>query len=1240
MVSVAVFLGNGLNAVSRNSTADTNLEWESYAGWLAFAAGIVQLMTVLGFDSLFRSQQSDAPPWKRAAFRGVLTLVLGLPVIAALHWVAGEDVSRHTAERVPDLKFGDVRTDGRRAFAGVLRDLGRTPTGRPGPTIKTVQAAARASRSTARLRTALVGPPGQEKHLTDPNAWPDRIKTVYGGLAGAALPGPAGKDGDRDRNADDASWKALCTWAKTCDAGAAPGGGTATWSDRVDALQAAEADRQSATWAAYTTALEVERAVWATLLEEVNGRRPGKPGPLVWLADPALTKALVAQVRRHADGPPADASANGRKDKAPPVPEPDDPSTLSDAKREGTARDWIADRAAEFGGRDGSELKLFWDLATRHGLDEPGGAGDDFFKLPRPPEDQARFNHLLLSALYHSLLKAPNDPSTSLVVLPDQRFRWGLLVFTGAFATALLLGWVDFNRHSPSFQFYKDGVRRVFLLVCGLPEKDGLKVDADPLLSDLKPWEVGLPMPLYVATLNARQARLKYGPALPDPGPDGGGEPDDPGADYRLGRAVTRHPAFVFSPLACGGPEVRMQATAGYAGGRLRLSDAVTASGSAVSPYFIDHAWLTWFMTASNLRLGVWLPRPGDYDEPAAREPAAGAAGPRGAAGAKPEPTRAEKFDRARAAVRRTRLTPGKGSWLRRGVRWAFGVPGAFVRGYRGEPDLPARLPAAGALPVLREWLSIFRRNAADDYRWAFVADGGFRDNLGAEQLLRRRCGLIVVSDAGYNHGNSEFTALANLVTLARAELGVEFFDLDAERPLDLDRFVKNADRLAPQQVLALRVRYPDRPATPARGGRPGLPAEPPREGLLVYAQMALTGREDMGLRQAREQFPNFPDEPTGNQVYSAKQVALYRRLGAHVGAILCRNLPPAETAGQRERVLSFADLKERLTLAYLQECGTEGAVADGESSAGRTLGLIGSEAIELTRAENPARTGLPEDATYFPADREVARRLALPVPPDAPAGRAEAADRWLALYDRDADFRLYHDRRAWRLMRGGEDVPRVPRDDPGGVAGSLCPGHVAVLYMTCARRADLDPPRGDDGREKGDREKGDRGGGDWQPFAAGGRKALMSLVAREFGDRGVRGSLEDFLKPLRHHVRECEWLSEEEIAAGIQAETGVIVPGGKPESFRYDRELKSPSGRVDFPTPKGVHPVQRFLIDVAESVAPERDAKQIKDDLAVCLHREAAAAFGDAPPAGPPGDRDGALSEAESEPREAEVAA
>jgi len=170
----------------------------------------------------------------------------------------------------------------------------------------------------------------------------------------------------------------------------------------------------------------------------------------------------------------------------------------------------------------------------------------------------------------------------------------------------------------------------------------------------------------------------------------------------------------------------------------------------------------------------------------------------------------------------------------------------------------------------------------------ALVADGGFHEFFGLEELLLRRCRLVVVVDAGCNNGRFEFGALADAMRLLRTTHGMEFLDLDHERPVDL-HMLRGRDTA--EQLLhhcCFRVRYPDN--FPVKDG--------PAETLVVYAQMSLTGDEDLDLQQFRNVNPNFPDEPTTNQRYSSDQVESYRQLGFHVGSVVCGNTRPPSDGG------------------------------------------------------------------------------------------------------------------------------------------------------------------------------------------------------------------------------------------------------------------------------------------------------------------------------------------------------
>ena len=168
-----------------------------------------------------------------------------------------------------------------------------------------------------------------------------------------------------------------------------------------------------------------------------------------------------------------------------------------------------------------------------------------------------------------------------------------------------------------------------------------------------------------------------------------------------------------------------------------------------------------------------------------------------------------------------------------------------------------------------------FKRNNV-----GYVADGGYEDVLGAYELLRRRCELIIVSDACCNIGSDELGPFAKLLETANSNLGIQFFDLDHESPIDYGRLVKDEKSNLPQTHIMMRIRYPEEQGNKKE-----------RDGLLIYLQMGITDSDPIEIRQIKNKFPAFPDEPTSNQFYTQEQVAAYQKLGYYIGNKICSEL-------------------------------------------------------------------------------------------------------------------------------------------------------------------------------------------------------------------------------------------------------------------------------------------------------------------------------------------------------------
>jgi phosphodiesterase/alkaline phosphatase D-like protein len=161
--------------------------------------------------------------------------------------------------------------------------------------------------------------------------------------------------------------------------------------------------------------------------------------------------------------------------------------------------------------------------------------------------------------------------------------------------------------------------------------------------------------------------------------------------------------------------------------------------------------------------------------------------------------------------------------------------------------------------------------------RFVNVSDGGFIDNLGVYELLRRRCQRIVVVDATWDP-HYEFEYLRNLIVRARQELKVDFvFD---EQPEDAIK-PRVSDGLSAKCVLRAYIKWPE-------GDRP--------DGTLYYVKAALSRertRSASGQKVADPSrayatyHPSFPQESTGDQFFDSVQSRAYHELGRQLAAEL-----------------------------------------------------------------------------------------------------------------------------------------------------------------------------------------------------------------------------------------------------------------------------------------------------------------------------------------------------------------
>lgn len=167
------------------------------------------------------------------------------------------------------------------------------------------------------------------------------------------------------------------------------------------------------------------------------------------------------------------------------------------------------------------------------------------------------------------------------------------------------------------------------------------------------------------------------------------------------------------------------------------------------------------------------------------------------------------------------------------------------------------------------------------DKPFVYLSDGGHIENLGAYELMRRRCRLIICVD-GECDPDLSAGALAQLERFARIDLGVRLhIDVTpiaiahqaASKAMSKDTGpLKPQDAQAgPHAALGL-IEYP---------AVPGGPGE--EIGAFLYIKSSLSGDENAYVAAYKADHPAFPHETTGDQFFSEEQFECYRALGEHI---------------------------------------------------------------------------------------------------------------------------------------------------------------------------------------------------------------------------------------------------------------------------------------------------------------------------------------------------------------------
>jgi hypothetical protein len=234
--------------------------------------------------------------------------------------------------------------------------------------------------------------------------------------------------------------------------------------------------------------------------------------------------------------------------------------------------------------------------------------------------------------------------------------------------------------------------------------------------------------------------------------------------------------------------------------------------------------------------------------------------------------------------------------------------------GPAGNRTFEYRGPLLAAKPMFEEALGL----TDESKPYVYLSDGGHFDNLGLYEMVRRRCHLIVISDAG-SDPNCEFEDLGN--ALRRVSI-----DLDAE-------------------INFQSLKISKRATPPAAGGSycaiASIAYREGGTGLLLYLKPDFQGIEPAPVRSYAIKNSMFPHESTVDQWFGETQFEAYRALGRFIVGNI--DGKPAET---------YPDIRH-----FIEATATR--MADVAAAQTDTRSLVEATVRHTTEALAAARTDI-----------------------------------------------------------------------------------------------------------------------------------------------------------------------------------------------------------------------------------------------------------------------------------------
>ncbi|WP_298877443.1 hypothetical protein, partial [uncultured Bradyrhizobium sp.] len=167
----------------------------------------------------------------------------------------------------------------------------------------------------------------------------------------------------------------------------------------------------------------------------------------------------------------------------------------------------------------------------------------------------------------------------------------------------------------------------------------------------------------------------------------------------------------------------------------------------------------------------------------------------------------------------------------------------------------------------------VFRSGYQRNSTFLELTDGGHFDNLGAYELIRRRCDVVIVLDSEEDPSTA-MSALASVCQRVREDFGVLVKiegEADAIAPAG-DMGYPAGAKFAKKSYFVASIDYPAEQ-------RSGI-EDQAKTGTFVYLKSGMIKQLSFSTKGYKAKFPEFPNQSTVDQFFDSAQFEAYRDLG------------------------------------------------------------------------------------------------------------------------------------------------------------------------------------------------------------------------------------------------------------------------------------------------------------------------------------------------------------------------